>query len=698
MSNTEKLPKPPVAARKPFPIITHGHERIDDYFWMRLTDEQRDAENRDEQTKEVYDYLNAENEYTKKVMAETEDFQKSLYEEMIGRIQETDESVPYFLNGYWYYKRYEKGKEYIIHCRKKESLDADEEILLDVNELAKGHDYYKVGGLSISPDNTMLAFSEDTVSRRVYKIRFINLETGEFIDDELHNTTGELIWAADNRTVFYTTKNEVSLLSERVWRHQVGLEQSGDEIVYEEQDPSYYIGVTKSKSRKYIIIWNSSTLSNDYHLLESDNPSGEFRQFIPREDVHEYSIEHYRDKFYIATNWEAENFCLMETSEEDTAKENWKTVIPHREDVLITDLEIFKDHLAVSELKDGLTQINIFDQNTGKSHYLNFGETVYDAATAINLEMDSVMLRYTYSSLTTPASVIEYDMTNGKNVVLKTQKVIGGHNPEEYQAERLHVEARDGKKVPVSIVYKKGFEKDGTRPVLLYAYGSYGITIDPSFSSSRLSLLDRGFAFAIAHIRGSETLGRNWYDDGKLLNKLNTFNDFIDCAEYLINNQYTSAEHLYANGGSAGGLLMGAVANMSPGSFNGIIASVPFVDVINTMLDETIPLTTNEFDEWGNPKIKEYYDYMLQYSPYDQIKKQDYPNMLVLTGLYDSQVQYWEPAKWVAKLRAYKTDDNLLLFKTNMDTGHGGASGRYEAYKELAMEYALLFMMEKITR
>lgn len=696
MTDSNKLRQPPMAAKKPHSIITHDHERIDNYFWMRLTDEQRDSKDQDEHTKKVFEYINAENEYTKTNLVSTEKFQTALYEEIIGRIKETDESVPYFLNGYWYYRRFEKGNEYLIYCRKKGALEATEEIVLDLNVHAEGHDYYSVSGLSISPDNKMLAFGEDTVSRRIYKIRFINLETGEFLTDTLENTTGVLVWANDNQTVFYTTKNEVSLLSEKVWRHQIGAVQKKDEVVYTEQDPSYYIGVTKTKSRKYIMIWNSSTLSSDYHLLDADNPSGEFTQFIPRETVHEYSFEHFRDKFYIMTNWDANNFRLMETSEENTAKENWKEVIPHREDVLLSDIEIFKDYLAVSERKGGLTQINIVDQNSGKSHYLDFGEAAYDASTSNNAEMDSKMLRYSYSSLTTPASVIDYDMMTGESIVRKTHEVVGGHNPNEYKAERIHVPSRDGELIPMSIVYKKGFEKNGKNPILLYAYGSYGVTIDPSFSSTRLSLLDRGFAFAIAHVRGSETLGRKWYDNGKLLKKLNTFNDFIDCGKYLIEKQFTSASHLYASGGSAGGLLMGAVANMSPETFNGIIASVPFVDVVNTMLDETIPLTTNEFDEWGNPKIKEYYDYMLSYSPYDQVKKQNYPNILVLTGLYDSQVQYWEPAKWVAKLRDYKTDEKLLLFKTNMDAGHGGASGRYEAYKEVAMEYAFLCYLENI--
>ncbi|MEL7147514.1 MAG: S9 family peptidase, partial [Bacteroidota bacterium] len=557
-------------------------------------------------------------------------------------------------------------------------------------------EYYDIGGLSMSPDNNILAFGEDTVSRRIYKIRFVNLTTGELLEDELENTTGNLAWANDNQTVFYTTKNEVSLLPEKVWRHQLGNNQNEDEVVYEEQNPSYYIGVSKSKSRKYIVIWNSSTLSSDFHLLDADNPSGEFKQFIPREQVHEYSIEHYRDKFYILTNWNAENFRLMETTEDDTDKSSWKEVIAHRSDVLLSGIEVFKDYLVISERKNGLTHINIIDQNTNQSQYLDFGEAAYVASPSNNPEINTDLLRYSYSSLTTPQSVIDYNMKTGEKTVMKTQEVVGGHNPSEYVSERLYITARDGAKVPMSIVYKKGFEKNGSHPVLLYAYGSYGVTIDPSFSSSRLSLLDRGFAFAIAHIRGSETMGRAWYEDGKLLKKLNTFQDFIDCGKHLIEHKYTSATSLYANGGSAGGLLMGAVANMAPEIFNGIIASVPFVDVVNTMLDESIPLTTNEFDEWGNPKVKEYYDYMLSYSPYDQVKAQDYPHMLVLTGLFDSQVQYWEPAKWVAKLRDLKTDDHMLLFKTNMDTGHSGSSGRYQAFKELAMEYTFLLYLENI--
>ena len=697
MTNKTNPTQPPVATKRPYPIVTHDHERIDNYFWMRLTDEQKVADPLDEQATEVMDYLKAENDYTTALLSSTETLQESLYNELIGRIKQTDESVPYFLNGYWYITKHEEGKEYAIYSRKKGSLDGEEEVLLDINQMAEGHEYYNINSLAISPDNTMLAFGEDTVSRRVYKIRFKDLTTGEMLSDELENTAGDLTWANDNKTVFYTTKNKVSLLTEKVWRHKMGQAQSEDEMVYEEQDQSFYIGVTKSKSRKFIMIGHSSTLATDYHLLDANNPDGEFKRFIPREPVHEYGIEHFRDKFYILTNWEAENFRLMEVSEDNTDKSNWKEVIPHRGEVLLSDLEVFKDFMVVSERKNGLTHINIIDQNTGKSQYLDFGEPAYVAYPSTNPEINTSLLRYSYSSLTTPNSVIDYNMETGEKTILKTQEVVGGHDPQEYVTERIYVPARDGANVPMSIVYKKGFEKNSSQPVLLYAYGSYGITIDPSFSSSRLSLLDRGFAFAIAHIRGSETMGRQWYEDGKLLKKMNTFQDFIDCGQYLIDEQYTSAAHLYANGGSAGGLLMGAVANMAPETFNGIIASVPFVDVVNTMLDESIPLTTNEFDEWGNPKVKEYYDYMLSYSPYDQVKAQDYPNMLILTGLFDSQVQYWEPAKWVARLRDAKTDDRLLLFKTNMDTGHSGSSGRYQAYKELAMEYAFLLYLENIT-
>ncbi len=686
----------PVATKKDMRLEEHGQTRVDPYFWMRLSDDQKNAEVPDSHTQEVFDYLNEENDYTQEVMAHTDKFQEKLYDEIVGRIKQDDESVPYFSNGYWYYSRYQAGGEYPIYCRKKETLENKEEVLIDVNELAKGYEYYSAGALRISSDNKILAFSEDTLSRRIFTVRFKNLETGEMLDDYIENTTGGGAWANDNLTFFYTTKNQVSLLSEKVFRHQLGNDTSGDEMVYHEKDPSFYIGVYKSKSDQYIIIHNSSTLVTDYHILDANDPKGQFAQFSARDEKHEYSITHFQDKFYIVTNLDAQNFRLMETSTDKTSKENWKEVIPHREDVLIEGLEIFDNHLVVDERKNGLTNMRIINQTTGDEHYLDFGEAAYTAYTSTNAEFKTKTLRFGYTSLTTPNSIFDYDMETREKILLKQQEVIGGHNPEDYQSERVWATVRDGVKVPISIVYKKGFKKDGKSPLLQYAYGSYGHTVDAGFSSTRLSLLDRGFAFAITHIRGGSMMGRKWYDEGKMFKKKNTFNDFVDCSKFLIEQEYTSPEHLYAEGGSAGGLLMGAIINMNPELYKGVIAAVPFVDVVSTMWDESIPLTTNEFDEWGNPKNLESYEYMLSYSPYDQVAEQNYPNLLVTTGLFDSQVQYWEPAKWVAKLRDKKKDDNLLLLDTNMDAGHGGASGRFKRYKTTALEYAFLFHLEGI--
>ena len=664
---------------------------------MRLTDNQKIAKQPDEQTQRVLDYLNAENDYTEKVMADTEELQEELFNEIVGRIKQTDESVPYFKNGYWYYTRYEEGKEYPIYARKKGSMEAAEEILINANERAEGHDYYAVSGLQVSPDNKILAFGEDTLSRRVYHIQFLNLETGELLNDKLDNTTGGGAWANDNKTFFYTTKNKVSLLSEKIYRHTLGKDHAEDELVYEEKDPSFYIGVGKSKSDEYIIIYTGSTLTTDYHILHADDPNGNFKQFTAREEGLEYDIDHYEDKFYVVTNLDAQNFRLMETPEDATAKENWEEVIPHRENVLLQGIEVFDNFLVVNERGNALTQMRIIDQNTKEEHYLKFEEPAYVAFFSVNPEFETSKLRYIYSSFTTPVSTIEYDMATKEREVLKVQEVVGGHDPSEYVTERFFAEARDGIKVPVTVVYKKTTQKSAETPLLLYGYGSYGSSMDPYFNSARLSLLDRGFIFATAHIRGGQDMGRQWYEDGKMFNKKNTFNDFIDVADHLIKNNYTSPNHLYAQGGSAGGLLMGAVINMAPEKFNGIIAGVPFVDVVSTMMDESIPLTTNEFDEWGNPKNKASYDYMLSYSPYDNITEQEYPHMLVTTGLFDSQVQYWEPAKWVAKLRDYKTDDNLLLLHTNMEAGHGGASGRFQRYRETALEYAFLLKLEGMT-
>ena len=699
-AETRKMNRPdaPVANKADTVLQEHGQTRVDPYFWMRLTDEQKNAETPDTHTQEVLDYLTAENDYTKTVMSHTEDLQTKLYDEIVGRIKKTDESVPYFSNGYWYYSRYEEGGEYPIYCRKLGSLDAAEEILMNVNEMAEGFGYYAAYPAGVTMDNKILAIAEDTLSRRIYTIRFKNLETGEFLEDKIENTYGGGAWANDNKTFYYGTKHPVTLLPEKIYKHKIGDSADQDVMVYHETDDTFYTYVYKTKSDEYIVIGNSSTLVSDYRILKADNPDGQFTQFIPRDpQKHEYSISHFGDKFYVMTNRDAPNFKLMEVSEDNTAEANWKEVIAHRDDVLLEGLELFNNHMVVDERKNGLTNLRIINQSTGDEHYLDFGEPAYNAYISTNAEFNTTTLRYGYTSMTTPNSTYDYNMDTKEKTLMKQQEVVGGHNPDDYVTERLWAKVRDGVEVPISIVYKKGFEKNGKSPLLQYAYGSYGSTIDASFSSVRLSLLDRGFAFAICHIRGGQMMGRQWYEDGKMFKKMNTFNDFIDCSKYLIDEKYTSEDHLYALGGSAGGLLMGAVVNLAPELYNGVIAAVPFVDVVSTMLDETIPLTTGEFDEWGNPKNLESYEYMLSYSPYDNVSNQEYPNMLVTTGLFDSQVQYWEPAKWVAKLRDMKTDDNLLVLDTDMEAGHGGASGRFKRYKTTALEYAFFLDLEGIS-
>jgi len=686
--------KPPVAKQNPYKTTLHGQERIDNYHWIRLTDEQKLAKNiegwPDDQTMQVVDYIKKENEYTQAQLRHTKNLQKKLYSEIISRIKKDDVSVPYLDNDYWYYTRYEKGKEYPIYCRKRESLENPEEVMINVNDWAKGHDYFSLTNLSVSPNNKYLAFGVDTLSRRIYTIKIKDLQTGELLMDEIHGTEDAVAWANDNATFFYTVKNEITLLSEHIDRHKLGTLQTDDVRVYTEKDDSFYIGVGRSKSDKYIIIYNSSTLISDYYILNANDPVGKFRQFSPRETEHEYTIEHYNDKFYIVTNWKAMNFRLMETPENATTKQNWKEVIPHRKDVMVSGIDVFADHLVISERRDGLRQIRVIDQRNGNEHYLDFGEAVYSAYPSVNPSFNTNVLRYQFSSLITPRSTFDYDMDMKVSTLLKQSEVVGGHDPADYHSERLYAEVRDGKKVPISIVYKKGFKKNGQGNLLLYAYGSYGSTNDPSFSSTRLSLLDRGFAYAIAHIRGSQTYGRPWYEDGKMFHKMNTFNDFVDCSKYLIQNNYTDSGHLFAMGGSAGGLLMGAVVNLAPELYRGVIAAVPFVDVINTMLDASIPLTSNEWDEWGNPRKKDEYEYMMTYSPYDNVYNAAYPNMLVTAGYFDSQVQYWEPVKWVAKLRDYKVGENVLYLHTNMDAGHGGKSGRFLRYKELSLKYAFM--------
>ena len=681
---------PPIAEKQPYEMIKHNDVRVDDYYWMRLTDDQKKAENYDEKTQKVVDYIDNENIYTQESLKHTNKFQDKLFDEIVGRIKKDDESVPYFSNGYFYYTKYEPGKEYAINCRKKGTLDSDEEIILDQNILADGKDYFAVGGWSVSPNNEWLAYSTDYVSRRIYTVHFKNLLTGETIQNAISNSSGSVAWANDNRTVFYTSKNDVTLLSEKIWRHKLGSDSKSDEMVYHEKDDTFYSGVYRSKSGDYIIIYNVSTLVSDFHILNADKPDGDFVNFSPREKEHEYSIDHYQDKFYIISNWDAKNNRLMETSETKTSKKNWKEVIPHRDDVHLLDMEIFKDHLVINERKDGLRGLRIIHQKTGKDEYLDFGESTYTSRISTNREFNTNVLRYSYSSMLTPSSTYDYNMDSGQLTLMKQQEVVGGYDQNNYESERLYAIARDGEKVPISIVYKKDLKKVESQNLLLYAYGSYGSTIDPYFSSVRLSLLDRGFVYAIAHVRGGQIYGRKSYDDGKMLNKKNTFYDFIDAGKYLINEGYTDKDQLFIEGGSAGGLLIGAVVNMEPDLWKGAICAVPFVDVVTTMLDATIPLTSGEWDEWGNPEEKEYYDYMLSYSPYDQIENKAYPNMLVTSGFFDSQVQYWEPLKYVAKLRDNWAGDNRLYLHMNMDAGHGGKSGRFRRYREVALEYAFV--------
>ena len=692
---------PPNATKKTHEMTIHGDTRVDDYYWMRLTDEQKSAKDKDSQTQEVLDYINAENAYTQKRLKHTEKFQNDLFDEIVGRIKKDDESVPYLDNGYYYYTRYEKGKEYAIHCRKKGSLDGDEEVIMDENELAEGFDYFAIGSMSVSPDNQWLAFGVDTLSRRFYEINFKNLNTGDILQQTIENTTGGVAWANDNETVFYTSKNKVTLLSEKIYRHKVGSDYKNDALVYTEDDESYYIGVSRSKSGEYIIIYNSSTLVSDYHILRADNPEGDFKNFSPRGAAHEYGIDHYKDKFYIITNWEAKNNRLMETSDDATDMGNWKEVIAHRNDVHLLGLEIFNNHLVISERKDGLRGLRVMNQKTGSDEYINFGEQTYTARISVNEEFNTNILRYGYTSMVTPSSTYDYNMDTGEITLMKQQEVVGGYDQSLYRSERHYAPGRDGQPVPISLVYKKDLKNDPTfnnqgapdnpQNLLLYAYGSYGSTRDPYFSSTRLSLLDRGFIYAIAHVRGSQIYGRQSYDDGKMLNKKNTFTDFIDAGKYLVKEGLTDSNHLFAEGGSAGGLLIGAVVNMAPELWKGTIAAVPFVDVVTTMLDASIPLTSNEWDEWGNPEEKKYYDYMLSYSPYDQVEDQIYPNILVTSGFFDSQVQYWEPLKWMAKLRDHWQGENNLYLHMNMDAGHGGKSGRFRRYREVALEYAFLF-------
>ena len=679
----------PVAKILPKQLKKHNEVRIDNYYWLN-----------DRENPEVIDYLNQENAYYDSMTAHTKEFQKELFEEMKGRIKEDDQSVPYLYNGYYYITRYEKGQDYPIYSRKKGSLEAKEEILFDCNVLAKGHTFFQLGGLSVSPDNRFASFGIDTVGRRIFTIQIKNLETNEILSDMIENATGGSVWANDNQTLFYTRQDKVTLRANQIFKHKLGSNADKDVLVYEEKDETFNVSVGKEKSKKYIVIGAESTLTTEYRILNSDTPDAEFKVFQPRVRGLEYSISHFGDSFYILTNKDkATNFKLMKTPENATEKKHWKEVLAHREDVLIEDIEIFSNYLVVEERSNGLNHIRIMPWSGEGEYYLPFGSETYNAYTTTNVDFDTDILRYSYQSMATPSSVIDFNMKTKEKEIKKEQEVLGGQfDKNNYIEERVWATAKDGTKVPISLVYRKDLKKDGTNPLLQYAYGSYGVTMEPYFSTTRLSLLDRGFIYAIAHIRGGEDLGRQWYEDGKLLKKKNTFTDFIDCSKFLIQEKYTSPAHLYAEGGSAGGLLMGAVVNMAPELYHGVIAQVPFVDVITTMLDDSIPLTTGEYDEWGNPNNKKYYDYMLSYSPYDNVKEQVYPNLFVSTGLHDSQVQYWEPAKWVAKLRTVKKGSSVLYLHTNMDAGHGGASGRFEAIKELAKEFAFLLDLEKIKK
>ncbi|OUR90724.1 oligopeptidase B [Flavobacteriales bacterium 34_180_T64] len=679
--------QPPIATKRPKELRIHDDLRIDDYFWLNQREDG-----------EVLEYLNAENDYFEEMTAHTKTLEVQLFEEMKARIKEDDQSVPYKYNGYWYIFKYEKGKDYPIYTRKKETLEAEEELLFDCNDLAKGKDYFRLVGLSVSPDNTMISFGVDTSGRRNYTIQIKDLRTNELLSDVIENTTGSATWANDNKTLFYTKKDEQTLRANKIFKHQLGNSQAHDQLKFHETDETFGVTVYKTKSRKYLVIACYSTLTNEYHILNAESPNAEFKVFQERIRGLEYSISHFEDRFYIVTNADnSTNFKLMKTVETATGRSNWVEVMAHREDVLLEDIDIFKEYLVISERSNGLNKIRIRRWDGKSDYYLPFDNETYTAYTGTNVEFDTNILRYGYNSLTNPASTIDFNMETKSKTIKKEQQVLGGQfDKNNYESERIWAVSEDGTKIPISLVYRKGIKKDGTNPLLQYSYGSYGSTIDPYFSTIRLSLLDRGFIYAIAHVRGGEYLGRQWYEDGKLLKKKNSFSDFIDCSKHLISENYTASEHMYAMGGSAGGLLMGVILNDAPEIYNGIVSAVPFVDVVTTMLDDSIPLTTGEYDEWGNPNDKKYYDYMKSYSPYDNIKPQNYPNLLVTAGLHDSQVQYWEPAKWVAKLRNLKTDSNKLVFKTNMKAGHGGASGRFESLKEDAEEFAFLLDLENI--
>ncbi|MDZ4203393.1 MAG: S9 family peptidase [Bacteroidales bacterium] len=677
----------PIAEKIEKSLEIHGHTRIDPYYWLN-----------DRENPAVIAYLEAENTYLEAMMSHTNGLQETLFEEMKGRIKQDDQSAPFHSNGYYYYTRFETGAEYPIYCRKKNSLDAVEEIMLDVNNIAKDHSYFSVGDYDVSPDNRLLAFTADTVGRRQYTILVKDLVSGQVTATGIKLAGGDVVWASDNKTFFYTSIDPATLRYDRINRLTFGEDQSAVQVYYEADETFYHISVSRSKDHRFIMIQANSTLSNETWLLDANNPTGKFRVFQPREKNHLYHLWPHNGNFYILTNWDAQNFRLMQAYAHSTQKNRWKEVVGHRTNVLLENIEVFNDYLVMQERKHGLRQLRIRHLGSDTEHYLNFKEEAYTAGISINAEMESTTLRYSYTSLTTPASTYDYDMKQRESKLIKQQEVLGDFDPAHYETRRLFAPARDGVEVPITLVYRKGLENNGNNPLLLYGYGSYGASMDTRFNSNVISLVNRGFVYAIAHVRGGQEMGRQWYEDGKLLKKKNTFNDFIDCAEYLVNQKYTQSDRLFASGGSAGGLLMGAIINLRPDLFKGVIAAVPFVDVVTTMLDETIPLTTAEYDEWGNPNNKEYYDYMLSYSPYDNVVSQEYSNLLVTSGLHDSQVQYFEPTKWVAKLREHNAGDGVILLYTNMEAGHGGASGRFRQLRETAREYAFLLDLSEINK
>jgi oligopeptidase B len=674
--------KAPVAAVKPHPVVSPFGVRIDPYYWLR-DDKRADPE--------VLAYLHEENAFRERSMARAKPLEDALYQEIFARLKQDDSTVPYRKQGYWYNTRFEPGKEHPIFARRKASLDAAEEILLDANELAAGHEYYRIGAIEISPDGAWLAFCEDTVGRRQFTLRFKNLASGEIQSTAIADVEADLAWANDNKTVLYIEKDPQTLLGLYVKKHVLGDDPKRDALIFEQTDLSFFTGVSKSKSDAFIFIRMESTLSSEWRFARADDPQLRFEIFLPHEPDHEYDIEHLGDAFIVRTNWQARNFRLAQAPiAGHTDRADWRDLKVHRDDTFIEDFDVFSGFIALSVRSGGLRKICIRLHPDGTEFFIASTEAAYSTAMSVNAELDSDIVRYAYSSLTTPTTLYDYNVRTRQQVLLKRDPVLGSFDPNDYATEFLTAQARDGAQVPVSLVYRKGFTRDGSAPLLLYAYGSYGLSMDPSFSSARLSLIDRGFVYAIAHVRGGQELGRAWYDAGRLLHKRNSFDDFIDVTRMLVAQGYGAKHKVFAMGGSAGGLLMAAVANQSCDEYRGIVAQVPFVDVLTTMLDDSIPLTTNEYDEWGDPKDRRYYDYILSYSPYDNVSAKAYPAMLVTTGLWDSQVQYYEPVKWVAKLRALKSDQNSLLLHVAMDAGHGGKSGRFQRYREIAMEYAFI--------